>query len=279
MQKILLAINGLKPEMSSLEFGCYLAHLTDSRLTGVFLENLIADQKLVLRPAYGSRYPDWEIKENSPQYKEKMLKIKKNISLFKDFCEAKAARYDVHRDQGVPKLELVFETRFADLLVMPTDITFRNQDDAVPSDFIKSVLKDAECPTVIAPEKFQSIDEIVFTYDGSRSSAFAIRQFSYLFPQMSNKKVTVVQVNKKGEWEPEEKNNVRDWLSYHYSSIEFESLKGDVDHQMLVYLLKKQNVFIVMGAFGRNALSMYFKRSRAELILQTITQPIFIAHH
>jgi hypothetical protein len=279
MQKILLAIDARELDMNSLEFACYLGQLTNSKVTGVFLENLVADQKLVLRPAYGSRYPDWEIKESSPKFQEKMKKIKANIALFRETCEKKAVRHDMHRDQGVPKLEIIYETRFADLLVMPAGMSFKKWDEGVPTHFIKTVLKDSECPVIVAPEKFQGIDEIVFAYDGSRSSAFAIRQFTYLFPLLSDKKVTVLQANKKGEWPADEKNNIQDWLSHHYSSVGFETLKGDADEKLSMYLFRKKNVFIVMGAFGRNALSMFFKQSSAELLMQLITQPVFIAHH
>jgi len=44
------------------------------------------------------------------------------------------------------------------------------------------------------------------------------------------------------------------------------------------YLFKRKNMFLVMGAYGRNALSQFFKRSHADLLIETVTQPIFIAH-
>jgi len=40
MKKILLAIDAEKLDQKSLGFGCYLAQLTGSPLTGVFLENV-----------------------------------------------------------------------------------------------------------------------------------------------------------------------------------------------------------------------------------------------
>ena len=33
-----------------------------------------------------------------------------------------------------------------------------------------------------------------------------------------------------------------------------------------------------MGAYGKNALSHFFAKNAAELLIQTVTQPIFIAH-
>ena len=33
-----------------------------------------------------------------------------------------------------------------------------------------------------------------------------------------------------------------------------------------------------MGAYGRNDLSQFFKISHADILIKTVTQPIFIAH-
>lgn len=279
MQKIIFATDGLSLNYDSLKFACFLAQLTNSKLTGIFLENLVENEKFVLRPAYGTVYADWEVNESSPAFVEKMNKIKKNISSFREFCEKNAVRSEVRLDPGVPLHELISETRFADLLVISAGTTFERNDDAWPTDFIKNVLKDSECPVMVAPEQFDSIEELIFTYDGGRSSALAIRQFTYLFPLLNDRKVTVIQVNKKGEWPPEEKQNIREWLQTHYYSVNFESLKGSAEDVMLPYLFGKKRVLIVMGAFGRSAMSMFFRQSRAEKIMQMIPQPIFISHH
>ena len=41
MEKILLAIDAHNPDKNTLEFACYLARLTKSKITGVFLENTV----------------------------------------------------------------------------------------------------------------------------------------------------------------------------------------------------------------------------------------------
>ena len=49
MEKILLAIDAINLDMPALDFACYLGRLTNSKITGVFLENLVADEKLVIK--------------------------------------------------------------------------------------------------------------------------------------------------------------------------------------------------------------------------------------
>ena len=49
MEKILLVIDEETLDMDSLSFACYIAELTNSKITGVFLENRAEDEKPVLK--------------------------------------------------------------------------------------------------------------------------------------------------------------------------------------------------------------------------------------
>ena len=49
MRKILVAINAANPDKNSLEFAGYLGRLTNSKITGVFLENLAYEETLNLK--------------------------------------------------------------------------------------------------------------------------------------------------------------------------------------------------------------------------------------
>lgn len=279
MEKILLAIDAVNLDMSALDFACYIGRLTNSNVTGVFLENLAASERPVLKRAYGNLYPDWETNENSEEYQDRQKTIEKNISFFREACENRSVRCSVHRDRGVPASEIIHESRYADLIIADAATSFNKTYEGTPTEFVKDMLKDAECPVIIAPESFASIDEIIFTYDGSKSSAFAIKQFTYLFPELNDRKTIILHVNKEGEWGGNEKYNFREWLQNHYSAIGFEILKGDTDDKLFDYLFKRKNVLIVMGAYGRNMVSRFFHHSQADLLIKTITQPIFISHH
>src|SRR5688572_30310001 len=102
MEKILLAIDALKINMAALDFACYLGRLTNSRVTGVFLENLVADEKAVLTTAYGKPYDNREIDESAPGWVDKRELIERNIRQFKKACKDRSVRYNMHRDRGVP---------------------------------------------------------------------------------------------------------------------------------------------------------------------------------
>lgn len=276
--EILLAIDAIKPDKNALEFACYLGRLTKSKVTGVFLENLLSDERPVLKHMKGMTFVDWEVDLQSDEHKAKIELIEKNIFLFKEGCVNREVSYGVHRNRGVPASELIEESRFADVLVVDAETSFNKRYEGIPTEFVRDILKKAECPVIIAPESFDAIDEIIFSYNGSSSSVFAIKQFTYLFPQLHNKKVSIIQVNEAGLWQDPDKYRFKEWLRDHYNDLNFEALKGNPDNKLFDYLFKRRNMFLVMGAYGRNALSQFFKHSHADLLIKTITQPIFISH-
>jgi hypothetical protein len=278
MEKILLAIDAINPDKNALEFACYLGRLTKSKVTGVFLENLAAEDRPMLQEMNGMKYVDWGIDIKSNEYKSKMELIERNISFFKAGCINREVNYSLHRDRGVPARELIEESRFADVIVVDAETSFNRRYEGSPTEFVKDILKKAECPVIISPESFKAVDEIIFTYDRSSSSAFAIKQFTYLFPQFYNKKVSIIQVNEAGEWHDPDKYKFNEWLKEHYTNLHFEALKGEPGSKLFDYLFNRKNMFLVMGAYGRNALSQFFKRSHADLLIKTVSQPIFIAH-
>jgi hypothetical protein len=278
MKRILLAIDALNADRNSLDFACFLGRLNKSKVTGVFLENLIADEKSLLKVMQGSAYVDWGIDKNSEEYKAKMDLIKKNITLFGEGCVNREVNYNLLQTGGEPAAQLIEESRFADMLVVDAETSFNKRFEGPPTEFVKDVLKKAECPVIIAPDRFEAIDEIVFTYTNSASSVFAIKQFTYLFPKLKDKRVRIIHVNKEGKWPVPEKNKLMEWLKNYYTDIHFEALEGEPESALFGSFLNSRNTFIVMGAYGRNSLSQFLKRSRADLLMNTITQPIFIAH-
>ena len=226
----------------------------------------------------GANSVSWQVATHACVYADKINCIDQNIEYFKAGCINREVNYQLHRNRGVPFNELVEESRFADLMVLDAEISFKKDYEGMPSTFAKDVLKNSYCPVIIAPDNFDAIDEIVFTYDGSHSSLFAIKQFTYLFPQLYNKKVSILQMSEKGEWHNPDKLKLKEWLKEHYTDLHFESIRGSNDIDLFEHLFQRKNMFLVMGAYSRNTLSQFFKRSHADILIKTMMQPIFIAH-
>ncbi|MEO8404706.1 MAG: universal stress protein [Chitinophagaceae bacterium] len=279
MEKILLVIDPANQNMPAFEFACYLARLTDSKITGVFLEHQIEPPAAVHPRSVSMYVAGKETTADVCTVSSTQSTAEAAILSFKQACERKAIRCSVHRDRGVPATEIVDESRYADVIIIDADTSLNSSYNGIPSGLVKDVLAKAECPIIIAPQSFNGIDEIVLTYNGTKSCVFAIKQFTYLFPQLADTKTIVLQVNEAGEWADPDKHNFKEWLQNYYSVLGFDVLRGDADDKLFDFLFKRKNVMIVMGAYGRSAISRFFRRSTSDLMINTITQPIFIAHY
>ena len=278
MEKILLAINSSKINVNTINFACYIANLTGSKLTAVFLEHLRREEMPALKAFHGGVYVE-SVLQLDPQNSERLNQWEQNVHVFENACKNRGVTCCIHRKKGVPTEEVVLESRFADMLIVDAEMSFHDKPETLPTQFVKEVLAKSECPVVIAPYSFYGINEIVFADDGSASSAFAIKQFSYLLPELSDKKITILQVDESGNLPTIDNHKIRELLQMHYGAIEFQFLQGKAGDELYGYLLSRKNTFVVMGAFGRNMISTFFKHSTAELLIKTINAPIFIAHH
>lgn len=278
MEKILLALDPQNMNMSAIDFACYISRLTHSRLTGVFLEDVLSGNRPISQTMQGSPYPN-SISMTKPAEEEKTSVTADSIRHFKLSCDCRGVATLVHRDRGVPSAEISEESRFADLIIVDADTSFTRSNEPPPGRFVKDVLVDSECPVIIAPYSFYGLDDIYFFYNGTRSSVFAIKQFTYLFPELKEKKVTVVSASKNGEETLAEQFKMKEWMKNHYTDVEYVLLNGDPSDELFGYLIEKKNGIVVMGAYGRGMLSRFFKPSHARLIVKSINLPIFISHY
>lgn len=279
MEKILLTLDAQHINAQTVDFACYLARLTNSRLTGIFLEDLLSEgtPNLEVFQQMAQLEQVADARETPIGTRNEITEA--NIKTFRQSCDCRGIPAHVHRDRGIPVDEVIEESRFADLLVVDVDTSFAQKRGSIPHKFVKDVLQEAECPVILAPYSFHSIDEIIFAYNGSASSVFAIKQFTYLFPEWRQKKVVIVEVKEKDDNAIGHQRKMKEWLEAHYDNIELKILTGDSSDQLFGYLIEKKNAIVVMGAYGRNMLSSFFKRSHAHLIVKTVNLPIFITHH
>jgi hypothetical protein len=277
MEKIILALDAAQVNNNMLDFACYIARLTHSRLTGIFLENLLLEDVSVIHELAGVAGG----RQAAPvkEAEEKAKRIMEQVHFFKEACSNRGVNCEVRIERNMPSNVIITESRFADLVILDAATSFEKQLEGVPTRFVKEVLASAECPVLVAPAGFEGIDEIILAYDGSASSVFAIKQFNYLFPQFSDKRIIAVQVNDRSDIPVAQKERIGEWLKVHYSGIGYHVIEGKPDEELFKYLLGRKRSLVVMGAFGRSMLSALLKCSTAELIMKVVNLPIFITHH
>ncbi|MEO8173008.1 MAG: universal stress protein, partial [Sediminibacterium sp.] len=176
MKRILVAIDGVSVTTNTIDFACYLGRLTKSHITGIVLENLPGERMTGITNGYDATYIEQKLDEGSPEHITKLKLIEQSIAFFKDACLRRDVSCTVHRDTEVPLKEMVAESRFADLMVIDAKTSFDEKYEGAPTSFAKGILESAECPVIVAPESFESIDEILFCYDQSASAMFSMKQ-------------------------------------------------------------------------------------------------------
>ena len=275
-KKIIAAFDGTKYSEGAVKYAVEIAKATNSLLVGVFIQDM---RYLNLTYAYAWDQPFVDFATIEKTQAEEKEKVSLNISLFKRACEDSGVNHKVHLDKGVPVQELLNESTFADLLILDSHTTFFSFEEKGPSPFLRDLLTDSNCPVLILPHNYSPIEKTVLCYDGSPSSVYAIRMYSYLFTELTGLKTTVVTVNEKSTNHVKEGWNFKDLVHTHFSNSDYVVLSGDAEKELIDYLkLNGQNSLVVMGAYGRNALSRLFHQSLSNKVIQELHVPVFITH-
>ncbi len=199
---------------------------------------------------------------------------------FRSLCEKNNISCIIHEDSDDFALpELIKETRFADLLIIGSEIFLKNvsQDNYNYNAFLKDTLQHTECPVMVVPEKFNFPDLNLLAYDGSTSSVFAIKQFAYLFPDFCDNKTILIYAGEDMEDIPG-MGNIEELASIHFSNLAIAVLNKEHKENLAEWVLKHKNPLLISGSFGRSGFSSLFTRNFVRSIISAQQIPVFIAH-
>ncbi|WP_119079639.1 universal stress protein [Chitinophaga alhagiae] len=275
MKKIIAAVDALNFSEQELRSYKYLADKTRGKLTVLFLENIVGEYAVPANLETGLIDYDEIFRKN---IKERQEKAHHNVQRLKNFYRDSGMDVTVRELAGMPATEVIAESRFADLLLVRNTTSFAMLPDSNPPAFVKDLLADARCPVMVIPEHVHYIREIIFSYNGSDSSTYALRQFSQLFEELSDVPVRVIYVVEKGQVQIPEGKLLKGYLRHHFENITFETLQGVPSAELLATVIHKKDSIMTFGAYGRSRASRFFHRSDADSILRTADIPLFITH-
>jgi nucleotide-binding universal stress UspA family protein len=276
MKKIIAAFDGTKYSEGASKYAIELAKATNSLLVGIFIQDM---RYLNFTYAYAWDQPFIDFTTIEATQQEEKEKVELNISLFKHACEARGVHHKVHLDKGVPLQEILKESVFADVIVIDENTGFFTMGESAPSPFLKDLLVDSHCPVLIVPHHYEFFDKVVLCYDGSPSSVYAIKQFAYLFPELEDLKTTVVSVNESSTNHLKDGRNFKDLIHAHYKETDYEVMHGDPGDQIINYLRNcGGHAIVIMGSYGRNAVSRLFQSSLSNRVIKELNLPVFITH-
>lgn len=202
-----------------------------------------------------------------------------NKASFAAQCEQHHIRYQVHTHDGQwDKDLLVGESRFADVLLLSGELFYADINMRQPNVYLREALCGTECPVVIIPEGFKQCDRVFMAYDGTKESLFAIKQFAYLFPQLTDLPTEMLYVRDEQEDKIPDLERLRQYARQHFDAMGFSKLHFKASHYFATWIGEKKDVLLVTGSYGRSAFSYLAKHSFAEQVISDHRIPVFVAH-
>lgn len=274
MKKILIAFDGGHFSEGALFFAKKLNDRTPILLTGAFLPQV--DYANLWSYSGGAMAGASYI----PLVEDAdAIAVQKNIKRFESFCHTNNIRFRVHKDYFNFTLpELKKESRYADILIISSEVFYEQAGTNEPNEYLKQALHDVECPVIIVPEKCDFPQSNILSYDGSESSVNAIKQFAYLFPELTDHPSILVYAKEKKEDEFPDEKNINELLGLHYPQLHWLKLDADPKKYFATWISEKKGAILISGAYGRSGFSMMFKRSFISDVISDHKVPVFIAH-
>ena len=200
--------------------------------------------------------------------------------LFARQCQEHYISYTINEnEQSWDKDLLIKESRFADLILISGKLFYADSEGLQPNLYLREALHAAECPVLIIPETFTTVERLYMAYDGSKESIFALKEFCHLFPNLCDLPTEFVYVNEESSNAIPEIERLRQFTRVKFNSINFAKLHFKAAEYFATWISEKRNVLLVSGSFGRAPFSYLIKPSFAEQIIQDHQLPLFIAHH
>ncbi len=271
MKKVLAVFDGTHFSESSLHFITRLNELSPVLLTGIFLPSIDYSDLMVYYlsmsgPLY---YP--EIINDKPA-------IETNIKKFEAYCQKYNIEYRVHSEyEGNALLTIQKETRYADLLVLSNELFYENLGEMSQNEYLKDTLHKAECPIILVPENYVFPQSIIIAFDGSETASFALKQFAYLFPELSNLSTVIVYASTSDDTIPDI-DYTKELAARHFKDVSFFKLEAEPKKYFATWIADKGDALLVTGSFGRSSFSELLKKNFSLQVIKDHKLPIFMAH-
>jgi hypothetical protein len=272
MKKIILAFDGVHFSEGAFEFARRLNESQPVLLTGVFLPQAELANLWSYADGVGTPYIPLIERTDTDQ-------IQKNIAHFEKLCRGNGIDYRVHKDLydlAIPGLKK--ESRYADLLILGSEVFYGNLGIHSINDYLEDALHEMACPVLLVPEKFDFPESNILAYDGTEESVYAIKQFAYLFPELTAKQTLLVYANEDPEEDFPDKIQIEELAARHFSDLTLFKLDINPKKYFSSWVVQKKSALLVSGAYGRSGMSLLFKKSFVKDIIVDHRLPVFIAH-
>ena len=275
MKKILLVFDESNFAEGVFEFARSLNELEPVLLTGVFLPQVDYANLWSYAAASGTITSGYVplIEEEDAEM------VYRNIFHFEELCQRNGIAYRVHKDfYSFALPELKRESRFADVILLSGELFYKGVSESNQFDYLRDALHAAESPVVIVPETYRFPENIILAYDGSAESVYAIKQFAYIFPELTKNPTLLVYAEDESDKDFPSKQQIVELVTQHYKDLTFYKLEMAPKKYFNTWISEKEGSILVSGSFSRSAFSQIFRKSFVADIIRDHKIPVFIAH-
>lgn len=278
MKNFVAAFDGLKYSHSAQQYAIDLAKLCDAQLTGIFLSE----------PTYTSHTISELLTEQGVSEKklidlwEKDEKTRESaVEKFRIACEKEGLAYSIKLFQSEAIDQLKRQSIYADLIIIDAQETLTHYPEKLPTRFMVDLLTNLQCPILIVPPTYKSIKKIILLYDGEPSAVYAIKLFSYLVGDLNQVETEVVSVvPSDSALVAAEPKDMEAFIAIHYPKMVYKLQQGKPATEIIKYLNQQdKHAMIVLGAYGRGPVSRWFRKSMADILMNEVEMPLFIARN
>jgi hypothetical protein len=205
--------------------------------------------------------------------------VSENKALFSLQCVQHYISYHIHENHDRwDKDLLVKESRYADLIVLSGELFYADINLPQPNICLHEALQCTECPILVIPESYQPCEHLFFAFDASKESMFAMKQFSYLFPQLTDLPAEAVYIKDEHSDAIPDLEHLRRYARLHFESMGFSKLQFKASRYFATWIAEHKQVMLITGSYGRSSLSYLTKRSFAGQVVHDHKIPVFISH-
>lgn len=271
MKKVILAFDGSHFSEGAFSFAQQLNEVQPILLIGLF----VPQSELANLWSYAAAQERFFVPLMEAEDAEL---VQENIDRFERRCKELNITFAVHKnftDLAVPALEA--QSRFADLIVLGSEIFFEQMGAEQPNDFFEDALHHVKCPVVVVPESFTFPKSVLLAYDGSDNALFAVKTFSYLFPEFSSYPTVLLYARENDEAIPEQ-SQLNELVKAHFQHASIEKFEGRPGEYIAEWMETADAPIVVCGSYGRSGFSRLFKKSFIRNIIAEHRLPVFLAH-
>jgi hypothetical protein len=273
MNKIVLPIEGGQYPKDCLEIAAHLNRVSPLLLTAAIVPDVDYASRWSVPGGFATASYLAEVSS------DEIEAITKTTARLKEYCREFNIWNIVREDQfDLALQEIRKESRFADLLLISIQNFFKNISPDQPNAYLKEMLHHSESPVLLVPEKPKLPEQVVFAYDGSASSVFAMRQFTYLFPEFIGRPVTVVHLCDEKDDPVPDADFLLEWLRRHAYQVELLKLQMSKSDFLIAWMRNLEAPWLIAGSFGRSSWSEAFTKSFITESIQRPAYPVFLAH-